>query len=124
MLSELTLQGADKVSTTEGDEEELTKPYTMSVTIQHEKELCELIVRPQDRVETLQLEIQDRWGVAPADQRLFHDGMPVPVDLELNLLGDGAKLLLRLKSQGGGDKSNGRERKRSYKGSSIRAAKL
>ena len=113
----------EEVNVKEEDVEGPCESDIMSVTIRYEKEVHEWKVCPHDTVQTLQLFVQNRWGIEPARQRLLIDGLPTFPTLRLGLLGDGVEFQVLNTLHGGGSDKGGRSRKRGGKGSAKRAAK-
>ena len=54
-----------------------------------------LEVRRDNVVGRLAMDIHKRWGVTPAEQRLFHEGLLLPHDMPLRYLDNGATVQMR-----------------------------
>ena len=78
---------------------------------------------PQDTVQQLQLFVQNKWGIGPAQQRFQIDGLPICPTLRLGLLGDGVEFQVMSAMQGGGFKKPTKGRKRGGKGGAARAGR-
>ena len=54
-----------------------------------------LEVRQDDVVGSLAMDTHKRWGVTPAEQRLFHEGLLLPLDMPLRHLDNGAMVQMQ-----------------------------
>ena len=91
----------------------------MAVNIRHKEEVHVWEVGPNDTVQQLQVFVQNRWGIEPAQQRVQADGLPISPTLRLGLLGDGIELQVLRATHGGGFEKARKGRKRGGKGSSV-----
>ena len=107
--------GAERSSKDQGAVESQEDPGTMRFVIHHEGEVHEWEVSSQDTVQQLQLFVQNKWGIGPAQQRFQIDGLPICPTLRLGLLGEGVEFKVLRAKQGGGFKKPGKGRKRGGK---------
>ena len=54
-----------------------------------------LEVQGDDVVGSLTMDIHKRWGVTPAEQRLFHEGLLTPLDTPIRYLDNSATVIIR-----------------------------
>ena len=59
----------------------------MTVNVRYQEEVCTWEVDPNDSVQQVQLFVQNKWDIAPGNQRLSVDGLLTPPSLRLGLLG-------------------------------------
>ena len=75
------------------DDKNLTVKLTIQAVGCGGSEVLE--VQGDDVVGSLTMGIHKRWGVTPADQRLFHEGLLLPLDTPIRYLDDGATVIMR-----------------------------
>ena len=85
---------------------------SMLITVQYTKGVtCKLEVWVDNKVGDLQHDIYERCGVPTGDQRILCEGLPLPPEINLSSVGNGATLMVKRGIHGGaGTLSSGKKK--------------